>query len=282
MPSNDIRELSAHGLQVWKTEGGRKMDEAHLHQDLEFNFLVRGTMRYLIGGAFVMVPEQRLCVIWGAMPHQVVVSQRDQVMILATLPLAQAMLWNLPGEFLRRLLRSGIVVDPEPNASDLPLLQQWQRDLQKNEAPRRQLVLDEIAARLHRMALNLADAASEGAQQSTPDAPSGDTLLQTQKMAALISEKFREPLTTSDIARHVNLHPNYAMTLFRRQTGITLNAYLTRQRVAHAQRLLAMSSLPILDIAQECGFRSVSRFYEAFKAESACTPSQFRRRLAPP
>ncbi|MEO6907096.1 MAG: helix-turn-helix domain-containing protein, partial [Abditibacteriaceae bacterium] len=63
---------------------------------------------------------------------------------------------------------------------------------------------------------------------------------------------------------------------------VTLNMYLTRQRVAHAQRLLAMTALPILDVAAESGFNSISRFYEAFKTESGCTPRAFRKRLASP
>jgi AraC-like DNA-binding protein len=98
-------------------------------------------------------------------------------------------------------------------------------------------------------------------------------------MAELISQKFHQSLSVDDIARHVNLHPGYAMTLFRQQTGVTLNTYLTRQRVAHAQRLLAMTALPILEVAAESGFHSVSRFYEAFKGESGCTPREFRKRL---
>lgn len=39
---------------------------------------------------------------------------------------------------------------------------------------------------------------------------------------------------------------------------------LTEHRLFHARRLLATSSLKILDIAQESGFGSLSRFNQAF------------------
>jgi AraC-like DNA-binding protein len=116
---------------------------------------------------------------------------------------------------------------------------------------------------------------------SSPSVPSGEALHFAGKMAELISQKFHQALSVDEIAQHVNLHPGYAMTLFRQQTGVTLNTYLTRQRVAHAQRLLAMTALPILEVAAESGFHSVSRFYDAFKTESGCTPREFRKRLVP-
>jgi len=278
MPANKIEPMTAMGLRVWLNEGAAKMSVAHRHNDLEINFLLKGSMRYLIGGSFVTIPQHHFCVIWGAMPHQSIATDDSRQMMLVTLPLAQAMLWNLPGEFLRQLLGRGVAIDPQINKSDLHLLQQWQSDLETNASARRQLVLDEIAARLHRMALNVIEIDARNLHIS-PDVPSGEALQLAGKMAELISQKFQESLSVKEIAGYVNLHPGYAMTLFRQQTGVTLNKYLTRQRVAHAQRLLAMTSLSILDVAAESGFYSVSRFYDAFKTESGCTPRQFRKRL---
>lgn len=261
-------------------QGIPKMRVAHQHNDLEINFLLQGGMRYLIGGAFITIPQHHFCVIWGAMPHQSIATDDSRKMMLATLPLAQVMLWNLPGEFLRQLLGRGVAIDPQIYKGDLHLMQQWQDDLETKKPERRQLVLDEIAARLHRMALNVQESDTQDLNFSR-DVPSGESLQLAGKMAELISRRFHQSLSVDEIARHVNLHPGYAMTLFRQQTGVTLNTYLTRQRVAHAQRLLAMTALPILEVAAESGFNSLSRFYEAFKGESGCTPREFRKRLAP-
>lgn len=281
MSSHTIDSQGTFGLRAWTAQGGTGMRVAHRHQDLELNYLLQGTMRYLIGGTFVTLPHKQLCVIWGAMPHQSVFNDPTRRMMLVTLPLAQAMFWNLPQEFIRHLLGRGVVIDPQVNESDFYLLQQWQQDLQNNQETRRQLILAEIAARLQRMALNVIEKGTQDTLRVPSDAPSGEALRLTGKMAELISQQFQEPLSATQIARHVNLHPNYAMTLFRQQTGMTLNAYLTRQRVAHAQRLLATTPLSILEIAEESGFQSVSRFYEAFKNEASCTPRQFRQRVAP-
>jgi AraC-like DNA-binding protein len=267
----------ALGLRVWE-QRSRGMVRPHLHQDLEFNFILEGSMQYLIGGALLAIPQGRLGVMWGAMPHQSIPSDPRPQVYLVTLPLTQAMLWNLPDRFVRRLLQNGLVIDPYPNDSDLPMFRQWERDLGGRSEPRRQLVLEEIARRLHRLALNVLEH-NDNAPLNPPAAaraPSSNALLTAQQMAQVIGRRFHEPLSVARIAGEVSLHPNYAMTLFRQQTGMTINAYLTRRRIAHAQSLLATTTLPILHIAQECGFGSISRFYEAFHQEAHCTPREFR------
>lgn len=285
MREDKIESLAPVGLRVWLSTGASRMRQAHRHHDLEFNYLLRGTTQYLIGGALVDLPLRRLCVLWGAMPHQVVVSTPARQKFLATLPFSQVILRNLPSEFLRELLGRGVVIETREHEGDELSLRQWQRDLETGSAARRALVESEIAARLQRLAMDWIedDTRPNAALQagSTPSATGGDALYYTQQMAALISEKFGEDLRVAGIARHVGLHPGYAMTLFRRQTGSTLGAYLTRQRIAHAQRLLATTSLSVLEISIDCGFHSLSRFYEAFKAETHCTPRQFRARLVP-
>lgn len=57
-----------------------------------------------------------------------------------------------------------------------------------------------------------------------------------------------------------------------------VNAY----RIAFAKRLMeenAKDNLSALDIAFECGFKSSSTFYNAFKKETELTPSQFKKSL---
>ena len=85
------------------------------------------------------------------------------------------------------------------------------------------------------------------------------------------------PLNVQEIAGSVGLHPNYAMTLFHHKTGLTIMDYVTRQRVSHAQLLLATTDAKIVDVAFHAGFGSVSRFYSAFKSSCGMKPSEYRR-----
>jgi len=83
-------------------------------------------------------------------------------------------------------------------------------------------------------------------------------------------------LTIETIGREVGLHPNYAMSLFRKAFGTTLIDYLTQHRVSHAQRLLATTDQKIVDVALNSGFGSISRFNDAFRRACSCSPRDYR------
>lgn len=63
-------------------------------------------------------------------------------------------------------------------------------------------------------------------------------LRKVSEMARFVAENHAERLPLAQVADQVGLHPNYAMTLFRRHYGTTLSTYLTRMRVCQAQYLL--------------------------------------------
>jgi AraC-like DNA-binding protein len=95
-------------------------------------------------------------------------------------------------------------------------------------------------------------------------------------MACLIARQYSEPLTVEDIGKAVGLHPNYAMSLFKKAFGTTLIDYLTHHRISHAQRLLATTDEKIVDVAFSSGFNSISRFNETFRRACGCTPREYR------
>jgi AraC-like DNA-binding protein len=98
-----------------------------------------------------------------------------------------------------------------------------------------------------------------------------------EQMASYIARHYQEAFSVHDLAGEVRLHPNYAMTLFKRIFHTTLNEYLTHYRIAQAQRLLVTTDEKVVDIALESGFRTMSRFYEAFERACGCSPTRYRK-----
>ena len=95
-------------------------------------------------------------------------------------------------------------------------------------------------------------------------------------MARFTAERFRDPISTADIARAAGLNPNYATTLFRESVGTTLGEHLLRHRVAEAQRLLITTSLTATTIAHAAGFGSPSSLYAHFARACGCAPGEYR------
>ena len=101
-------------------------------------------------------------------------------------------------------------------------------------------------------------------------------LSKVEQMAAYVARHYTEQMQIRDIAKAVGLNPDYASSLFQKAFGTTLNKYVTQSRVSHAQRLLATENAKIIEVAEESGFASISRFNAAFKEACGCTPREFR------
>jgi AraC-like DNA-binding protein len=97
-------------------------------------------------------------------------------------------------------------------------------------------------------------------------------------MCRHINANLRESLTSSDVADVAGLHPNYAMRLFKRLTGMTIQEYVVHGRMAHAQRLLLRSNESVEQIGDKAGFQCASQYYATFKKVTGYTPLQFRKR----
>lgn len=95
-----------------------------------------------------------------------------------------------------------------------------------------------------------------------------------------VQEHCAEPLSVSDMADHFHLSRQYFIKLFRRATGDTPHAYLTRVRMERACALLADSTLPTKAVAQQVGFDDPYYFARSFKQHTGVTPAQHRRLLA--
>jgi len=99
-----------------------------------------------------------------------------------------------------------------------------------------------------------------------------------QKMVRFITEHATDSSLTIDrVAEDVGLSSEYAMRIFRKDWGMTIWTFLLQQRVSHAKRLLVLEDAKVVDIAFQCGFGSVSRFYSAFNRHCHCSPLAFRQ-----
>ncbi|WP_265459507.1 AraC family transcriptional regulator [Enterococcus sp. HY326] len=91
-----------------------------------------------------------------------------------------------------------------------------------------------------------------------------------------IAAHANESLKLTEVAEHFNYNPAYFSRYFKKFVGITFVSYLKSIRLDFAFPLLVETDLPILDIANECGFGNVKSFYLAFKEAYGMSPQQYR------
>ncbi len=252
------------------------MEGPHRHDEIEVNYLFQGSVTYLFAGRLVTLKAQQLTLFWAALPHQIVRMQPRTRMAWVLVPLTWLLRWELPSPFATPLLQGRVFSDDaSPPEVDEALLTRWAWDMSRRDEALRRIVALEVEARLRRLALQPRRSRRSVESPTLDD----DRITHVQQMARHIAEHYREALAVQTVAAAAGLHPNYAMTLFRRTTGMSMVDYITRQRVAHAQRLLATTARPILEIALHSGFGSASRFYEAFGRACGKSPRAYRSAL---
>jgi AraC-like DNA-binding protein len=113
----------------------------------------------------------------------------------------------------------------------------------------------------------------------TPPAPDASYKNQHVKRAIRhMEENLSEPLSLSSTADAIGISRCHLAHLFRKSTGMSVVSYIQMLRCRHAIVLLRQSDLSIAEIAQECGFESVSYFDRCFVRQYGQTPRQIRAR----
>ena len=249
------------------------MQERVAHGDLELSFVYRGSLCYFVGGRFVEMGAGTLAVFWGALPNQIVESEPDTELMYLRVPLGTLLRWGLNPTFVRKVLAGELVADPQSPSWDADLTRRWLSDVGSQDSSTLRICELEVEARLRRLS-------AKRLQRTAPRLPEHKGRRQVEAITAFLSESYRDDISTADIGRAVALHPNYAMTLFRRESGMSIWQYLIRLRLSHAQLMLLTSDKTVLAIALESGFGSLARFYAAFTRECGTSPGEFRKRAS--
>ena len=83
-------------------------------------------------------------------------------------------------------------------------------------------------------------------------------------------------LSLSAIAKSAGLSESAFSRQFAAAAGISFKQYAMEKKVQRALYLLNNTDLKIIDIAAECGFQSISGFYDTFRKLLGTTPNKIR------
>jgi AraC family transcriptional regulator, melibiose operon regulatory protein len=253
------------------------MPESHRHDDLEINLVLDGALEYRFGGSPVTVRAGEIALFWGWTPHQLVgdgIGSGEFRWV--HIPLADVLAWGLPDHDLGAMLLNRPVIVPTSAAGrDVEsMLGSWQRDFADEGAEIiAGLEAQALVRRLLRHDRDRLDLRPDGGHGTA------DAMRRAIGMVRFVVDRFRDPIGVPDIADAAHLHPHSAMTVFRQQVGMTILEYLTRCRVAEAQRLLATTSMTTAEVAHAAGFGSQSSFYAHFVRATGAAPGAYRANL---
>ncbi|WEX11820.1 helix-turn-helix domain-containing protein [Chelativorans sp. AA-79] len=258
------------------------MPVPHWHAQVEINYVFRGTVDYQMHGYPVHLEPGDLCIFWGGLPHRVADTSEDPFYVAVHLPLIHFFRLRLPPDMQQRLMRGATLVTGQPDASDAANFARWSDYMRAGGVRRSNHAIDELLLRLERIqfdAYRLVEA--ENAPVIRPEAPDQQSFQNIGRICAFVAENFRQQIDSADIAVSADIHPKYAMNVFKKSTGMTLNEYVSLLRLSYAQALLMQDGANVLRVAMDSGFGSLSAFNKSFRKMTGMSPSDFRRGMHP-
>lgn len=97
-----------------------------------------------------------------------------------------------------------------------------------------------------------------------------------QKVKDYIDHNFRDEIRLQTLADLANMTPTAFSRFFKLRTSRNISDYIIDVRLGHATRLLADSTMAVVEICYHCGFNNISNFNRVFRKRKGCTPTEFR------
>ena len=123
----------------------------------------------------------------------------------------------------------------------------------------------------------------KGLTTSSADLPEENKLLSETESRPKLMDFFRlleqnylKEINLTEMANHLNLHPNYLCALLKKDTGTTFVQHVQQYRIAKAKELLLHTDCTIDQIAKLVSFQKTAHFFKVFKQLTGNTPGRFR------
>ena len=92
-----------------------------------------------------------------------------------------------------------------------------------------------------------------------------------------IEGHYGKNITLSDIATNAKVNHTTLTALMKKELGCTVIEYLMKYRITVSKKQLAFTEVPIKDVANMVGFKTVQHFTRVFKEHTGTTPADFRK-----
>lgn len=98
------------------------------------------------------------------------------------------------------------------------------------------------------------------------------------KAIEYINTSYPYDITLDSVCRAVNMSKSHFCRRFKSAMGITVSEYILTTRIAAAKTMLLSGDFSVSQVAEGCGFSSVSYFCQIFREREGVTATAYRRK----
>ncbi len=101
------------------------------------------------------------------------------------------------------------------------------------------------------------------------------SIQQLSKVIAHIDNNLDTEMSLSKLAKMCLVTPTYFSSLFKKYNGISPFEYISIKRIEKAIEYIKNTNMTKIEIAESCGFKSISNFYKTFKNVTGKMPKDY-------
>lgn len=91
-----------------------------------------------------------------------------------------------------------------------------------------------------------------------------------------IYSHLKERITIENLASEFGVSASYLSRLFKKETGVSVSAYILEKKIEAAKNMLRFSDYSMIEIANRLSFSSQSHFIQLFRKSVGMTPKKYR------
>lgn len=92
-----------------------------------------------------------------------------------------------------------------------------------------------------------------------------------------IKENFSNPITLEDVSSFVGFSASYFSTLFKKESGVNFQEYLSEVRMNQAKEMLKQTNMNIEQICEQVGYSDLKHFVKNFRKNTGIKPNEYRK-----
>ena len=124
------------------------------------------------------------------------------------------------------------------------------------------------------------DCLKEGCISLLSRSVSGACRSEVRRAMSYIKENYhREELSISELADYVGISNSRLSVVFKQDTGITVNQYITKIRIDRARELLSEGGYKVYEVAEKVGYGTSQYLSRIFFRETGCYPAEYKRKV---
>ena len=234
---------------------------AHFHSTIELAYVESGVLSALQDGVTTLVPAGHLIVNSSYVVHGYDTPEASRI-IVCTVPLSAVPALRAQ---LSRSRFAATIVDARGLSECTRILTMMADPANEHNT----LFLNALAEALLAFLIDRI-----GLTENTTDDES-DLI---KRILIHLREHAAEPITVTQAAAHFGYSAGRFSHIFNERIGCSFTRYVNNLRCHNAKRMLAESGLPLIDIANACGFSSIRTFHRVYKELTGDTPRSDAKR----